>query len=61
MRKGVYGTSGSQEHDVLLQPPVPVHGTAGRYAAALYIAGAKAKKIDAIDKDLQQARRPPLP
>jgi F-type H+-transporting ATPase subunit O len=31
---------------------MPVHGIAGRYAAALYMAGSKAKKLDVIDKDL---------
>lgn len=35
-------------------PPVPVHGTAGRYAAALYMAGAKADKLDEIEEDLDQ-------
>ena len=40
----------------VLQPPVPVHGIAGRYAAALYMAGARAKKLDVIDKDLSKAR-----
>ena len=35
-------------------PSVPTHGTYGRYALALYMAGQKAGKLDVIDKDLQQ-------
>ena len=43
-------------HMLVPQPPVPVHGIAGRYAAALYMAGARAKKLDVIDKDLSKVR-----
>ena len=35
-------------------PSVPTHGTYGRYALALYMAGQKVGKLDVIDKDLQQ-------
>jgi len=45
----------------VLQPPMPVHGIAGRYAAALYMAGSRAKKLDIIDKDLSKVRSPPPP
>ena len=33
---------------------MPTHGTHGRYALALYMAGQKAGKLDVLDKDLQQ-------
>jgi F0F1-type ATP synthase delta subunit len=40
---------------------MPVHGIAGRYAAALYMAGARAKKLDVIDKDLSKVSPEEMP
>ena len=44
----------SRKGPVAVQPPVPVHGTEGRYAAALYMAGKRANKLDQVAKDLEE-------
>merc|ERR1712026_212790 len=37
----------------LVQPPVQVFGTEGRYATALFSAASKKKSLDAVEKDLK--------
>ncbi|UYV76211.1 ATP5O [Cordylochernes scorpioides] len=37
-----------------LQPPIAVYGVEGRYATALYSASVKQKKLEKIEKDLNQ-------
>jgi len=37
----------------LIQPPVQVFGTEGRYATALYSAAMKKKSLDVVDKDMK--------
>ena len=37
----------------LVQPPIQVFGTEGRYATALYSAATKKKSLDAVEKDLK--------
>eukprot|EP00850_Spirogloea_muscicola_P012225 SM000078S22084 [mRNA] locus=s78:305941:307019:+ [translate_table: standard] len=34
------------------QPPIPLYGVAGKYAGALYVAAAKAKEFDKVEKEL---------
>jgi F-type H+-transporting ATPase subunit O len=36
----------------MVQPPVQVFGTEGRYATALYSAATKKKALEAVEKDL---------
>ena len=38
----------------LQKPDIPVHGIHGRYALALFEAGAKQGQLDKIDTDLKQ-------
>ena len=38
----------------LQKPDIPVHGIHGRYALALFEAGAKQGQLDRIDTDLKQ-------
>jgi len=45
-------SSSSVRNAGLVKPPVQVHGTEGRYAAALFSAASKNKAIDAVEKDL---------
>lgn len=37
-----------------LQPPIKVFGIDGRYATALFSAGSKQNKLEAIEKDLNK-------
>ena len=37
----------------LIQPPVQVFGTEGRYATALFSAASKKKSLDAVEEDLK--------
>merc|ERR1739847_13712 len=37
----------------LVQPPVQVFGTEGRYATALYSAASKKKSLEVVEKDLK--------
>lgn len=43
----------------LQKPDIPVHGIHGRYALALFEAGAKQGDLDKIDADLKQVTLPP--
>ena len=43
----------------LQKPDIPVHGIHGRYALALFEAGAKKGDLDKIDADLKQVTLPP--
>jgi len=40
----------------VIKPPVPVFGVEGRYATALYSAATKEKKLDAVEKDMQDLK-----
>ncbi len=45
---------------MLQKPDIPVHGIHGRYALALFEAGAKQGDLDKIDADLKQVSLPPV-
>ena len=53
LRSFAEGSAAAQSATAKL-PSVPTHGTHGRYALALYMAGQKAGKLEVLDKDLQQ-------
>lgn len=40
-----------------VRPPVMVHGIEGRYAAALYSAAYKQKKLEAVEGDLKKIKQ----
>jgi F-type H+-transporting ATPase subunit O len=46
------GLSTSSGRLALVQPPMQVYGTEGRYATALYSAASKKNVLDAVEKDL---------
>ena len=50
---GTRGLSTSAGRLQLVQPPIQVFGTEGRYATALYSAATKKKALDTVEKDLK--------
>merc|ERR1712037_513801 len=50
---GTRGLSTSTGRLQLVQPPIQVFGTEGRYATALYSAATKKKALDTVEKDLK--------
>ena len=53
MRIIARGLSTSASRVQLVQPPIQVFGTEGRYATALYSAASKKNALDAVEKDLR--------
>merc|ERR1712051_328869 len=52
---GTRGLSTSTGRLQLVQPPIQVFGTEGRYATALYSAATKKKALDTVKKDARLA------
>lgn len=52
---------GSQGVWCWLQPPISVHGSAGRYASALFSAASKAKGLEKTQKELREVPTPHPP